>query len=461
MMLTLLGSNYRKCDGITRRGLLRIGALGFGGLNLPDLLRQNALAAEQHRNVPDTAVIQIFLGGGPSHLDMFDMKPRAPLEIRGEFIEIPTNIPGTRICEHLPLLATMADKFSVVRSVCHSNPSHLPSSHWLQTGYEGPSTSVTGQNVRPSIGAITARLRGSNSPGMPAYAAIPRGQAFAYPAYLGSAYGPFTTDIEPNDDNFQVRNLRLGFGLSEDRLSGRGSLLNRLDSLKREMDQRGDMAGIDRFHRQAMEIVTSQRAADAFDIQREPPRVRESYGRTSIGQNCLLARRLVEAGVTFVTCLSGGGWDTHADNFKQMKISLPRLDRAVSALLTDLCERGLDKRVLVHVMGEFGRTPRINGDAGRDHWPHAMFAMFAGGGMAMGRMIGTTDGHAAFPTSRPNSPESVLATIYHVLGIDPTHVFPDFNGRPVPVLGSSEIIPELSGSSRFAPSKTAVQPKVA
>jgi hypothetical protein len=440
-MLDVAGAEFRSCDRLPRRELLRVGGLALGGLTLASLLRRRAGAADP-ASVRQTAVIQIFCGGGPSHLDTYDLKPNAPAEIRGEFREIPTSVPGVRLGEHLPLQARVMDRLAIVRSVSHGNSSHLPSSHLVLTGHE-PSGDLA-DNANPSCGSIASRLRGPNAGGLPAYVAVPRRTSFGGPAYLGGAYGPFATVNDPNAESFNVPDLRPLPALSAARLDHRGGLLASLDRLRRDLDQAGGMASFDRYHREALEIITGPRAAAAFDIGREDPRVRDSYGRTPIGQNCLLARRLVEAGVTYVTCLSGGGWDTHANNFGELKaVTLPRYDRAIAALVADLHQRGLADRVLVLAMGEFGRTPRINRDAGRDHWPGAMSVLFAGGGLKVGGVVGATDAQGAYPTTRPYSPRSVLATVYHVLGIDPGHVFRDASDRPVPVLPDGEPIAEL------------------
>ena len=443
-MLELWGRSFRNCDRISRRSMLRIGSLALGGVTLADLLRRRALASPTSPSATDTAVIQLFLGGGPSQLDTFDLKPNAPADIRGEFHEISTAVPGIRISEHLPRLAAVMDKFSVVRSVTHDNSSHLPSSHLVQTGYVAPNA-ISGRNMNPSTGSVVARVRGPVSNGLPTYVAVPRPQAFAGAGYLGAAYNPFTTEAEPNEKDFEVRDLKFPAGVTPGRIERRSGLLRDLDNLRREIDASGQVAGMDAFHQQAMDMITSSSAIRAFDIRQEPDRVRERYGRTSMGQNLLLARRLVEAGVSYVSCLSGGGWDTHVNNFGEQKnVLLPRLDQALSALILDLHERGLQKRVLVNVMGEFGRTPKINKDAGRDHWPGAFCVLMAGGGLEMGQMIGTTDRHAAYPTSKPYSPGDVLATIYHVLGINRQEEFHDHAGRPIKILGQGEPIAELT-----------------
>jgi hypothetical protein len=423
--------------------MLRVGSIALGGVTLADLFRRQAVAIPTAPSLTDTAVIQLFLGGGPSQLDTFDLKPDAPADIRGEFHEISTAVPGIRISEHLPRLAAVMDKFTVVRSVTHDNPSHLPSSHLVQTGYVAPNA-ISGRNVNPSTGSLVARVRGAVTDGLPTYVSVPKPQAFAGAGYLGAAFNPFTTDVEPNSDEFAVRDLRIPHGVTPLRVEHRRNLLQDLDKLRREMDVSGQVAGMDAFYQQAMDLITSPRAIRAFDIRQETVEVRERYGRTSMGQNLLLARRLVEAGVSYVSCLSGGGWDTHVDNFGEQKnLLLPRLDRALSALINDLYERGLHKRVLVNVMGEFGRTPKINKDAGRDHWPGAYCALMIGGGLKMGQMIGATDQHGAYPTSKPYSPCDVLATIYRVLGIDYRAEFHDHAGRPIKVLTDGNPIAEL------------------
>jgi len=439
-MLDIVGQAYRNCDGITRRDALRVGALALGGLTLSHFFRSKAQA--QPRGFKDTAVIQIFMGGGPSHLDMYDLKPDAPAEIRGEFKEISTRVPGIRISEHLPLQAAAMDKIAIVRSITHHNSSHLPSSHFVLTGHE-PAGEIT-SNINPSSGSIVAKLRGPNVPGMPAYVAVPRRTSYGAAAYLGGAYEAFPTQKDPNAENFHVPNLRRLPDLSIDRLSSRQALAHDLDIMRRDVDAHGEMLALDRYSAQALDLITSEKVERAFDIEREPARVRDWYGRTPIGQNCLLARRLVEAGVTYVTCLSGGGWDTHVNNFSELKdVTLPRYDRAVAALVTDLYERGLGDRVMVMAFGEFGRTPRINADAGRDHWPGAMSVLFSGGGLKVGQMVGSTDSQGAYPISKPYSPGCVLATMYHVMGIDYTHHFNDQSDRPIPVLPEGRPIMEL------------------
>ena len=423
-----------------RRTFLQVGALALGGWSLADHLR---LRAEAGTPLPkDTAVIQIFMGGGPSHIDMYDLKPAAPSEIRGEFLPISSSVAGYQFCEHLPRQAAVMDKLAIVRSVRHTNSSHLPASHWMMTGYEAAVSTRT--NFNPAVGSVVSKLRGPNVTGMPGYASLPRKQLLGGSAYLGLAHNPFTPESDPSQPDFEVKNLTLAAGLNDVRLSDRRHLRDGLDRIGRDLRATNDFEGLDRFSQEAYNMVTGHRAAEAFDLSQEMPRLREQYGNHSGGQGCLLARRLVEAGVTFVTVLSGGEWDTHTDNFNQLKTnSLPRMDAAISALVTDLYDRGLDQRVMVIAHGEFGRTPQINKDAGRDHWPGAACVLFSGGGIRVGRMIGETDRHAAFPITHPYSPGDVLSTVYHFLGIDHHHNFTAQNGRPLPVLSEGTPIREL------------------
>ena len=289
-------------------------------------------------------------------------------------------------------------------------------------------------------------MKGPNSPGVPAYVNLPRKVSFGNAAYLGASYNPFTADSDPNNQNFQVRNLQLPGRVDESRLGRRQSLLSELDTLRRDVDTKGDIKGIDKFYGDALEMVTSDKAQRAFKIQNEDPKLREQYGRNDLGQSCLLARRLVEAGVTYVSVQAGGGWDTHGNNFTSLKDNLlPKYDRAVAALVSDLAQRGLQDDVMVMTMGEFGRTPRINPGAGRDHWPGAMSVLYAGGGLNMGQAIGSTNSKAEYPTSKPATPGCVLSTMYHVLGIDHRHVFYDEVRRRLPILNEGSPIEDLVG----------------
>jgi hypothetical protein len=427
---------------IGRRTFLKVGALGLGGLTLPGLLRLRAHGAGASGS--RKSVILVWQAGGPSHIDMYDLKPSAPVEVRGEFKPIATNVPGIQIGEHLPRQAKIMDKLAILRSAYHTNAGHGMGAQWMLTGYM-PTIEVN-DNIYPSCGSVVAKLRGPNEPGLPAYVNLPRVLSLGKAAYLGTSYNPFAPDADPNQDNFQVRNLRLPGRVDASRLNRRRDLLQSLDSIRRDVDTKGDVAGLDSFYRDALEMVTNRRALQAFDICQEPDRLREQYGRHDLGQCCLLARRLVEAGVTFVTIQAGGGWDSHKDNFKELKTKLlPKFDQAVAALVSDLYDRGLQNDVLVMAMGEFGRTPKINKDAGRDHWPGAMSILYAGGGLKMGQAIGTTNATAEYPTSKPATPGCVLSTMYHVLGIDYRHVFYDDGQRPLPVLNEGEPVQELIG----------------
>ncbi len=424
----------------SRRSFLQVGALAVGGLTLPNLLRIRAAQPA----APRKSVIIIWQAGGPSHIDMYDLKPDAPAEVRGEFKPIGTNVPGIHISEHLPQQARIFDKLSVVRSAFHTNAGHGMGSQWMQTGYQA--TIEVNDNIYPSTGSVVAKLKGPNDPGLPAYVNLPRKVSFGNAAYLGASFNPFSPDSNPNEAGFQVKNLKLPGRVTTERLGRRRQLMHDLDTIRRDIDTKGDLDGLDTFYRDGLEMVTNAKAQNAFDVHAEPVKLRDRYGRNDLGQSCLLARRLVEAGVTFVTEQAGGGWDSHKDNFKELsRRLLPQFDMGVTALVEDLHDRGLQNDVLVMAMGEFGRTPKINKDAGRDHWPGAMSVLYAGGGLKMGQMIGTTDSTASYPTSKPYTPGCVLSTMYRTLGVDHRHVFFDDAQRPLPVLSEGDPIQELVG----------------
>lgn len=442
-MLDICGLNAASSSN--RRTFLKVGTLGATGtasLSLADLLRMQACAGETSKPKRNKSVILVWLAGGPSHLDMYDLKPQAPSEIRGEFRPIQTNVSGIQISEHLPYQARIMDKLSIVRSAFHTNAGHGMGSQWMLTGYQ-PTIEVN-DNIYPSCGSVVAKMKGPNEPGLPAYVNLPRQLPLGKAAYLGASYNPFSPDSDPNQDSFAVRNLKLPGQVPLARLDRRRVLMGELDHFRRDIDNKGDLIGLDKFYRDAMEMVTNDKAQQAFAIQKESASLRDSYGRNDLGQSCLLARRLVEAGVTFVTIQAGGGWDTHGDNFKQLKDNLlPKYDQAVAALVQDLHDRGLSEDVLVVSFGEFGRTPKINGGAGRDHWPGAMSILYAGGGLKMGQAIGETNAYAEYPTSKPYSVGCVLSTMYHCLGIDHKHVFYDSANRPLPILNEGQPIEEL------------------
>ena len=432
--------------GIDRREFLRLGSLTAGGLTLADLLRLRA-AAKESRN--DTAVIQVFLCGGPSQHDTFDPKPQAPVECRGPFDSIETAIPGVRITEFFPRLSALFDEFSVVRSVHHGDGSHNHSVHWLQTGHY-PDKLLFGQNQHPATGAMIARYRGANVPGMPPNVAIPEGFYYSLASYLGARYDPMEVG-DPNKPDFTVPNLNLIDGITTNRLEDRVRILQGLDRFRRNFDMDSRFAAMDAFHVAACDMISGPAVRRAFDISVEDPRLRDRYGRTRLGQACLLARRLVEAGVTFVNVKDYEffEWDLHGTvggpGIEGTKTKGPHLDMALSSLVLDLKERGLIDRVLVQVFGEFGRTPKINTTAGRDHWGNVFTALFAGGGLRHGQVIGSSDAQGALPLDRPLGPTDLLATMYRFLGISTDQSPTDFSGRPVALLPGGEPIRELFG----------------
>jgi hypothetical protein len=438
----------RYCDGVSRRSFLRAGVLGLAGLALPDWLRLKARAADAPAgSASGTAVILIWLDGGPTHMDMYDLKPDAPAEYRGAMKPTRTAVPGVDICDLMPRQAEVMQHLSVVRSLHHTTGDHFAGAHWMLTGYLG-SNAARLDPMYPSAGSITARLRGPNRAGLPAYVAVPHASSvglnpgYNSAAYLGSAYNPFQTGGDPNAPNFSVQNLRLPNGVTVADLDERKKLLKSFDTMRREIDRGGTVSAMDRFEQEAYEMISGPAARQAFNISTEDPRLRDRYGRHPWGQSCLMARRLVEAGVTFVT-VHMGGWDHHAAIEPAMKNVLPIYDRGVGALVADLVDRGLYEKVAICVCGEFGRTPRVNKDAGRDHWGESGFCVLGGGGLKGGVVVGSTNDKGERPRERPVGPEDMLATLYAVLGIDTTTVFHDFARRPHPVLGKGEPIAEL------------------
>lgn len=430
-MLRIPGRATKLCDGITRREVLRVGGLAVAGLTLADILRLRASAASATGR--GKSVIMIWLRGGPSHIDSYDMKPHAPVEIRGEFRPIRTNVPGIQVCEHLPLHAKIMDKLAILRGIKSNDlGDHTP--HYILTGFPD-------RGKRPVFGSVVSYLR-PRSDGLPSYVSLMYKAPGLYdnesPAYTGPAHRPFVPKAEG------LANLGLAKGVTLGQLDQRQGLLRAFDTLSREIDHTDSMAGIDAYVRRAMEMITSPKAREAFDLGKEPVKVREQYGKYC--ESFLMARRLVEAGVPVVT-LKVGDWDTHEHNFRDMKEQLPQLDRGVHALVTDLHERGLDKDVAVVMWGEFGRTPRIDTkrQAGRDHWPEAGAAVVAGGGFQVGQAIGETDSHAGRAKGKPYTPGNVLANLYRHLGIDPAVTIPDHARRPMHLLDDREPVRELTG----------------
>jgi hypothetical protein len=423
-MLTIWGSRQPFCDGVTRRNFLRIGAFG-AGLSLAGLLRARAASG----SAAGKSAIMIYLPGGPSHLDMYDLKPDAPREFRGEFNPIATSVPGVQICEYFPLQARMWDRLAVVRSLVaveeHSDA-------LVMTGY---SENENRSAHHPSFGAVVSRLRGGAGD-VPPFVSLRGMTVGTEPGYLGVAHRPFT----PSGPG--VENLRLANGVSLDRLDDRKTLLSSFDGLRRDLDASGTMHGMDSFASRAFDMVASGAVRKALDLTREDPRVRDRYKGV---EQFLTARRLVEAGVGCVT-LAIGGWDTHGSNFKTLRRQLPEVDRGVSNLVQDLCDRGMDQDVVTVMWGEFGRTPKVNtSDGGRDHWPAAMSALVAGGGLKMGQAIGSTNARGEYPRDNRYTVPQVLSTLYRAIGIDPSTTFPSGSGRPMYILDDREPVRELIG----------------
>jgi hypothetical protein len=445
-MLSIYGRPKRLCQGWTRRELLTVGALGIGGLTLPDLLRAEA---RQGTGKSPKAIIMIYLCGAPPHQDMFDLKMDAPAEIRGEFRPIDTAVPGIQICEHLPRLARIMDKLTPIRTV-YGSPN---GSHDSFICYTGRSFQQQPPGGWPSVGATLSKLLGPKNESIPSFIGLsprtghpPYGSP-GHPGYIGAAHSAFRPNGEGQAD------LKLG-GITSDRLGDRRELLSGLDRIRSELDTSGKLDGQDAFTQQALGVLTSNRLADALDISKEDPKTLERYGKgdpRNYGdgaprnlEHFLIARRLVEAGARCVT-LNFGRWDFHSNNFSEFKNTHgPQFDQGMSALVEDLHERGLDQDVSVVAWGEFGRTPIINKDAGRDHWPQVGCGLLAGGGMKMGQIIGKTDRLGGQIEQRPVHFGEVLATLYHQLGINPHKTtIPDLAGRPQYLVDRHQPMPEL------------------
>jgi hypothetical protein len=423
-MVTISGSAHKFCDGVTRRSFLKIGAFG-AGLGLPDILRARAAAGADATSTPKAAIM-VYLAGGPSHLDTYDLKPAAPIEYRGEFQPIATNVPGVHICEHLPLQARMFDKLALIRSV-PGEEDHFDS--LVNTGYSQRENRTA---HHPSFGAVVSRLRGQRN-AVPPFVSL-RGLSIGLePGYLGVAHRAFTLTGQG------MENLRLPEDVDQARNHERRSLLESFDEIRRDIDASGTLRGMDTFTARAFDMVASGAVRRALDLKREDRRVRDCYRGV---EQFLTARRLIEAGVGCVT-LAIGEWDTHRGNFADLRRQLPHLDRGVSSLISDLHARGLDRDVVTVVWGEFGRTPRINAQAGRDHWPPVMSVLVSGGGLRMGQVIGSSSARGEYPRDRRYSVSQVLRTLYRAIGIDPSLTFPDNSGRPRHILEDREPVQEL------------------
>jgi hypothetical protein len=458
MLRVEAGRTGTYCDGFSRRSFLQVGLAGMASVGLPQILKAKEESVELGNARKNTSVILLWLDGGPGHMDLYDLKPEAPAEYRGIWKPIPTNVDGFEISELFPLQARIADRFSLVRSLHHDNGDHFTGAHLMLTGRDGPN-GVDTSGRSPFVGSIATRVTGPRTPGVPAHAAIPVASSIGLrPGYFGAnyigiAHNPFETEGDPNSPNFKVRNIEMPGDLWMARLEDRQGLARYFDTLRRDVDTRGTLAAMDDFDRQAFDLVTGAAARKAFDIDGEDPRLREKYGRHVWGQSALLARRLVEAGSTFVT-VHLGGWDHHWDLKKGMENNLPIVDRLVAALFDDLSMRGLHDQVLVILCGEFSRTPRMNdggnggapmsmGTPGRDHWGNAMFCLLGGGGVKGGRIVGSTNRLGEAPKDRPIRPADIHHTLFHVLGVDPSQSFINHAGRPIPALEPGSVIREL------------------
>jgi hypothetical protein len=445
----------RDCENFSRRDMIKIGSAGLLGLTLPQLLKfesqaraEPAVARPSHRA---NSVIMVWLSGGPATIDMWDLRPNAPEGIRGEFREIPTSADGVRICEHLPQMARVMDRCTVVRSLAHTIPSHGPATIFMTTGNR-PTPALQ----YPALGSLVTRL-------MPAAAGVPPYVTFSelrngnagQSGYLGTAYNPFIVEGAPQQQgrvnsptaaNLRVRGITLPTGFTLEQLENRDRLLRNFDETFENVDRNADLVGgLDAFHQQALEILRSDKTRNAFNLAQEPSAIRQRYGTTPFGQGALAARRLIEAGVRFTT-ISLGGWDTHGQNFNNLRARLlPQLDQVLASLVQDLDDRGMLQNTIVYCAGEFGRTPRINNNAGRDHWARSMAVVLAGGGIRRGYAHGTTDVQGMQPANDPCTPDDVAATIFTQLGIDPHSELQTPTGRPVQLFREGRALPRLIG----------------
>jgi hypothetical protein len=443
-----MGRAHTNCNGVTRRDFIQVGLTSIAGLGLCDLLRLRATAAESagKASAKNVNCILVWLDGGPSHYESFDPKPDAPSEIRGEFKTIPTKIPGVHFSECVPKLAAVADKFTVVRSICHKDPNHGGGNHYMMTGMPTPVPVACGAFVtfHPSFGSMVSYDRGIRN-GLPAYISMPEVSRSGGPNFLGGQHAPFVIDGYPNSKSFKVRDVVLPADISEGRAENRQALRRSLDSMKRFSDKLADDPAVtfDQYYAQGLDLVASPQAQEAFDINRESDKVRDAYGRNDLAQRLLMARRLVEVGVSFVTVYNGG-WDHHTKIFEAYRGNhMKNLDQGLAALISDLDERGLLENTLVICLGEFGRTPKVNKDAGRDHWPGAMSVLMAGAGVPRGAIVGATDAKGYYAAENVYKPEDFAATLYTKMGIDPNRVLHTNTGRPIQLVNGGHLIKEL------------------
>jgi len=441
-MIIEWGRVDRNCEGVSRRSFLKVGTLAALGLSLPDLIRLREASAAEGKKPAN--MIFLWLDGGPSHLETFDLKPEAPAETRGEFKPIETSVKGIRICELLPKTAQVMDLFCILRSVTHNDSNHGAGNHLMTTGMSTPVPVGCGNSVsyHPAMGAFAAHERRAPE-GLPGYITLGRPMRSGGPNFLGAAYAPLVVPGDPNSDSFQVKDVSLPAGVDDARLSARRSLLSQLDHFQRNAEVPSDpVRGLDSYTEKAYSLVTSPGAKAAFDIKKEDPKLRDQYGRNNVGQQFLLARRLVEAGVPWVS-LHWGGWDHHFNIFNDMKRQLPILDSAYSTLLRDLKDRGLLENTMVVLLGEFGRTPKINAGPGRDHWGPGMSVAIAGAGVPGGTVVGSTTPDGGYADERPLTPQDLACTLFHKMGIDYRKEFLNELGRPVAMVRGGEVIREL------------------
>jgi hypothetical protein len=433
MLKLFSGKSRRDCEGNTRREFMKIGALGFGALTLGDLLRARAQAAAQGQTTKDTSVIWLWLSGGPTHVETFDPKMTAPMEYRSVTGEVKTPLTGVTLGGTFPKMAAQMDKMAVVRSFAHTNSGHGGGTHFVMTGYDERNADNGGLPTRPSLGSILSRVRGPNNlaTGMPTYVRM-NGIYADGPSFLGAGFSPF-------DPGGQARQ-NMSLVVDKVRLDNRRGLLKGIDQVNREADRSKLMEGLDAFERQAFNLVLS-RSQQAFDLKHEDPRVVERYG-DGLGQQLLTARRLCEAGCGMVT-IDYGGWDMHGGIADALRQRSPQLDHAVAAFVEDTHQRGVDKQILLVITGEFGRTPKVNGGAGRDHWAPLSTLAIAGGGLQMGQVIGESAEKIDVPKTTPIGPQDLMATVFTVLGIERRIQFVDQAGRPVYMIENGKPIEEL------------------
>ena len=440
----------RNCAGVARRDFIQLGVGGVLGLGMGDLVRLRADAARAvgKASPDDVNCILVWLDGGPTHYETFDPKPDAPSGVRGEFKPIPTTVSGVSFCETMPKLAKTLNRMAIIRSICHKDPNHGGGNHYMMTGAPTPVPVNCGSSVsfHPSFGSTVSHLRGIRD-GLPAYATLPRKSRSAGPHFLGGQHAPFVIDGDPNRKGYRVRDVVLPRSISEGRADTRLKLRRSLDRMLRIADAAAADPAVefDSFYQQGIDLISSPKAQAAFDVEQEPAAVRDRYGRNDFGQRLLLARRLAGVGVSFVTVYNGG-WDHHTNIFKEpFRKKVDLVDTGMAALINDLHDRGQLDSTLVLLLGEFGRTPKINKDVGRDHWPHAMSVLVAGAGVPPGQVIGSTDVKGYYASDRIYSPEDFACSLYTKMGIDPHKILYTNTGRPLPIVNGGTPIKELFG----------------